>query len=627
MITRRNYVEGAIFTLALLVMLLLGSIGILMWVGSLSSKAAAETLLARNPVGDISSTRTPSVTPVEGCVPGVWSIIPSPNQMGANILTGVASVSANDVWAVGGYFVDTVGVTQTLILHWNGSEWAQVASPNIGTDSNTLHDVTALSANDIWAVGEYFAGSPSAAQTLILHWDGSSWTSVVSPNVAGSGNYLSGVTAIAAADIWAVGSTLVEATGYSSLTMHYNGSQWSIVPSPNPSAGNNSLAAVVAVSSSRVYAVGGAQDTVAISWDGHSWTRVSTPDPGSISSTLYDVAVAPSGDVWAVGAYSDVSSLHTLILRNWAQVAGPTPSSFSRLYSISAVADNDMWAVGYYTPGVLLQTLTLHWNGAQWAVVRSPSTPWQAALYGVGVSPGRDLWAVGSSHDPGESLTMRYSGLPCDTLTSTPTPTARPTFIPTSTPTGIATQCPISFSDVRPTDWFYDSVRCLSCHGAISGYADHTFQPGNNTTRAQMCKIVVLAFAIPINTKGGPHYTDVAPRDPFYGFIETASNRGLISGYSDHTFRPGDNVTRGQLSKIVVNAAIVAYGWSLRNPQTPSFSDVHVTDPFYKYVETAICHVIIGGYADHTFLPANNATRAQISKIVCLAASNKPGCN
>ena len=53
---------------------------------------------------------------------------------------------------------------------------------------------------------------------------------------------------------------------------------------------------------------------------------------------------------------------------------------------------------------------------------------------------------------------------------------------------------------------------------------------------------------------GGPHFTDVPTTDPFYAFVETAYNHTIISGYSDGTFRPGANATRGQISKIVYSA-------------------------------------------------------------------------
>jgi hypothetical protein len=149
---------------------------------------------------------------------------------------------------------------------------------------------------------------------------------------------------------------------------------------------------------------------------------------------------------------------------------------------------------------------------------------------------------------PGPSITATF------TRTYTPTP---PATTATATPTATPTLCAITFSDVHPGDYFYEAVRYLYCRAAISGYADGTFRPYNNTTRAQLCKIVVLAEQWPINTVGGPHFTDVPVGSAFYDYIETAFNRGVISGYADGTFRPGSDVTRGQLCKIIVSAE----GW------------------------------------------------------------------
>ena len=206
-------------------------------------------------------------------------------------------------------------------------------------------------------------------------------------------------------------------------------------------------------------------------------------------------------------------------------------------------------------------------------------------------------------------------GVPCGSVTpqSTPTRTATRTATATQPPlTGTPTPCPMTFTDVLPTDFFYVPVRYLYCAGVISGYADNTFRPYNTTTRGQLTKIVVLGFGIPLYTPPQPTFTDVPATHTFYQYIETAAYEGIVSGYSDGTFRPGNDVTRGQLSKIVV----VAAAWPLVNPPTPTFTDVPTNHTFYTYIETAYDHEIISGYADGTFRPGNNATRGQISKIV-----------
>lgn len=107
------------------------------------------------------------------------------------------------------------------------------------------------------------------------------------------------------------------------------------------------------------------------------------------------------------------------------------------------------------------------------------------------------------------------------------------------------------FIDVPRLNGFYEFVETAYNHRIISGYNDSTFRPNNDVTRGQLCKIMVLAQQLPIDTTGGPHFTDVPVTDPFYGFIETAYHRAIISGYADNTFGTGDSSTRGQTAKIV----------------------------------------------------------------------------
>jgi hypothetical protein len=184
----------------------------------------------------------------------------------------------------------------------------------------------------------------------------------------------------------------------------------------------------------------------------------------------------------------------------------------------------------------------------------------------------------------------------------------------------------IHFTDVLPGSTFYNFVTCLYCRGAIGGYLDGTFRPANPATRGQMAKIMVLAFGLPLCTNCGQTFLDVPPTQTFYVYIETAAHAQIVGGYPDGTYRPDNSVTRGQLVKILVIAASIINGWSIINPPTASFIDVPVMSTFYEYVETAVCHQIIGGYGDGTFRPSNTATRGQISKITCLAVQNQGVC-
>jgi hypothetical protein len=237
-------------------------------------------------------------------------------------------------------------------------------------------------------------------------------------------------------------------------------------------------------------------------------------------------------------------------------------------------------------------------------------------------SRGAYVWPLPSGPIGGTPTSTPIGGAtrtPTRVVTATSSATRTATHTATAPATATQTPCVITFTDVLPTDYFYEPVRYLYCNGVISGYSDNTFRPYNNTTRGQLTKIVVLGFGFSIYTPVTPTFTDVPADHPFYAFVETAAQRGIVSGYSDGTFRPFNNVTRGQLSKIVVGAA----EWQLYVPATPTFTDVPADHPFYAFVETAYAHEIISGYADSTFRPQNDATRGQISKIVFLAVTQR----
>ncbi|MFL5735382.1 MAG: S-layer homology domain-containing protein, partial [Chloroflexia bacterium] len=221
---------------------------------------------------------------------------------------------------------------------------------------------------------------------------------------------------------------------------------------------------------------------------------------------------------------------------------------------------------------------------------------------------------------PGYTPTVRASVTITRDVSRTATGTpGGATQTPNQVPSSTATPCPMRFTDVGPDEFFYAAVRYLYCAGIVSGYADNTYRPYANTTRGQLCKIVVLAEGWPLYTPSTPTFRDVRPVDTFYDVIETAYQRGIISGYECGVgcleFRLGNNVTRAQLCKIVV----MARGWEIDTTGGPHFVDVPVGDTFYAVIETAYSHHVISGYDDRTFRPGNSATRGQIAKIVYLA--------
>src|SRR2546421_158680 len=156
-----------------------------------------------------------------------WTVVPSPNPgVAGNELLAAAIVSARDVWAVG-YFRNASNVLQTLIEHWNGHKWSVVSSPNAGMQNNQLAGVTAVSATDIWAVGNFEPAINVPVQTLTLHWNGTSWSVVSSPNVGSGFNTLQAAAAVSTNEVWAVGQSSTASGVVQTLIEQWNGTVWS----------------------------------------------------------------------------------------------------------------------------------------------------------------------------------------------------------------------------------------------------------------------------------------------------------------------------------------------------------------------------------------------------------------
>ncbi len=160
-----------------------------------------------------------------------WDGQPPDEGTFSNDLLGVAATSSCDAWAVGEYFDGNE--EQTLIERWGGTAWKIQPSPDQGSsgDDNVLNGVVAISPTDVWAVGYYFNGT--ADQTLIEHWNGTVWEVVPSPNLGTSTSFneLQGVAAVSADNVWAVGQGAGKA-----LVEHWNGTAWKVQSTPRPTS-------------------------------------------------------------------------------------------------------------------------------------------------------------------------------------------------------------------------------------------------------------------------------------------------------------------------------------------------------------------------------------------------------
>jgi hypothetical protein len=313
---------------------------------------------------------------------GAWNVVPSPNpSKTANVFAGVAAVSKNDVWAVGYKGgVNSVGnsTSRVLIEHWNGTRWSVVPTPVVPNSvEDSLSGVAAVSATDVWAVGRYF--TDSKALTLIEHWNGTKWSVVANPNPSPTDNFLNGVAAVSKNNVWTVG--------------------W---------YENNSLQR---------------QQVLIEHWNGTKWSMVRSPARNFPFMQLTGLAVLSANDIWGVGDFltGTQSQAKTLIEHwngtAWSIVNSPNSSSpVNRLVAAAAVSAKNVWAVGYYSydSGGITQDKPLieHWNGNAWSVVFAPGQS-RSALTGIAVLSASDIWAVGGhGHfgQPGQTLLEHWNG-------------------------------------------------------------------------------------------------------------------------------------------------------------------------------------------------------------------------
>jgi hypothetical protein len=374
--------------------------------------------LAPTPIRTATPTPAPFSSPTPGpttAVDGTWKIVSSPNVGSGtygNQLNAVAAISANDLWAVG-FSPHPSGtplyIRQSLIEHWDGKNWSVVPSPNpAGKTYVVLNGVDALSSSDVWAVGH--AGDPSSAplQTLTLHWDGSSWSIVPSPSPGTyNGNVLHAVSAVSSNDVWAVGWYQSGPTGQEggALTMHWDGTSWTVVPNPS----RWTLHGVAAISSNDVWAVG---EQSILHWDGASWSTVSFPlPPNNAYPVLKGIAAVSTNDIWAVG-YAQWSYFYGYryapLTYHWDGARWSLVSNAGGLdeflHAVTAIAANDVWAVGD-------NGQTQHWNGVAWSRVAAPFPGLGGRFNGVAAVSAGDVWAVGTYNNGNQWLTWidRYT--------------------------------------------------------------------------------------------------------------------------------------------------------------------------------------------------------------------------
>jgi len=319
----------------------------------------------------------------------IWQVDTSANP-GSTTFSNSAfqSVSASgpkEAWSVGRTMNDQA-LDQPLAEHWNGSSWTSATVPVPAGQQAVLNAVDDLGPSNAWAVGTSFGGGVGATPagvTLIEHWNGTSWSIVPSPNpaagVSGDTDVLNAISGTGPSDLWVAGSDLNEATDTISLLFeHWNGTAWTAVASPTPEGSAEFASGITAISPTNVWAVGtdetdGLTD-VSAHWNGHAWSIVPTPE---------------------------ITSAHDQ----------------NALTGVSSDGPSNVWASGFAdnVDGQNLRVpFVLHWNGTRWVLTKVPTLGSEGSmLNGIQVISPTDAWAVGQTQESDGAilnLTEQFDG-------------------------------------------------------------------------------------------------------------------------------------------------------------------------------------------------------------------------
>jgi len=244
-----------------------------------------------------------------------WQESRVPLPSGTDIsLNSVACSSPRACVAVGQYYTS---IRFTFSEIWNGAKWHLVATDNPSTVVNALANVSCTSAHACQAVG-YDASGQGAPRPLVESWSGGAWSvspTPILPNPIPDGpprsGILTGVSCTLATACVAVG--YASAPGDTTLVESWNGSVWSISPSPNPDSVASELNGVSCTNANFCLAVGTESNnqtswsTLAELWNGAAWTAIPSADPGALDNSLVRVSCPTPTTCRSVGSTSDAT--------------------------------------------------------------------------------------------------------------------------------------------------------------------------------------------------------------------------------------------------------------------------------------------------------------------------------
>ena len=173
------------------------------------------------------------------------------------------------------------------------------------------------------------------------------------------------------------------------------------------------------------------------------------------------------------------------------------------------------------------------------------------------------------------------------------------------------------FVDLNDAEWAREAIEYLYNAEVVNGNPDGTFAPDNNVTRAEFIKMVIAAMGIG-DVEGANPFDDVKAGEWYAPYVARAYSAGLTNGDGSGNFYPNALITREDMAVILYRALDVKEEGKL------SFTDANLISDYAKdAVGYFATKGIVNGYADGSFGPQNNATRAETATIIYRIMSSK----
>lgn len=172
----------------------------------------------------------------------------------------------------------------------------------------------------------------------------------------------------------------------------------------------------------------------------------------------------------------------------------------------------------------------------------------------------------------------------------------------------------LPFTDVATSAPYYSDIAILYQDNIISGTSETTFSPNQNITRGMIVTLLYRMEGQPVVDKGSSDFSDVPDEAYFANAVVWAEQNQYVSGYGNGTFGPNDPITREQLAAILQRYCIdkdYLYA-DIGYDSLLTMSDANQVSTYaVEAVSWALAYDLIPEIRDSVFAPQQNATRAQ----------------